>query len=144
MRGKLKNPQFQPHIFFSSRLKENVPLTVQKKRRPGEPQGDGSPYPGPPAERSSDRCLSFCTEQQKKHPSGCFSILISRLVRWADPSSPGFPHPGQRPPAKRGRGRRGLFPTAGSPYCRHRGTDLFPVPGRWGLLRGGCGSCPPA
>ena len=29
-RGNFKNPQFQPHIFFSSRRKENVPLTVQK------------------------------------------------------------------------------------------------------------------
>ena len=53
-RGNFQNPLFQPHIFFSSRRKENVPLTVQKKRRPGEPQGDGSPSPGPPAERLSD------------------------------------------------------------------------------------------
>ena len=30
-----KNPQFQPHILFSSRRKENVPLTVQEKRAAG-------------------------------------------------------------------------------------------------------------
>ena len=30
-----KNPQSQPHILFSSRRKENVPLTVQEKRAAG-------------------------------------------------------------------------------------------------------------
>ena len=34
-RGNCQNPLFQPHIFFSSRRKENVPLTVQKKRAVG-------------------------------------------------------------------------------------------------------------
>ena len=29
-RGIFQNPLFQPHNFFSSRRKENVPLTVQK------------------------------------------------------------------------------------------------------------------
>ena len=29
-RGIFQNPQFQPHILFSSRRKENVPLTVQE------------------------------------------------------------------------------------------------------------------
>ena len=29
-RGIVQNPLFQPHIFFSSHRKENVPLTVQK------------------------------------------------------------------------------------------------------------------
>ena len=30
-----KNPPYQPHILFSSRRKENVPLTVQEKRAAG-------------------------------------------------------------------------------------------------------------
>ena len=30
-----QNPPFQPHILFSSRRKENVPLTVQEKRAAG-------------------------------------------------------------------------------------------------------------
>ena len=32
-RGNFQNPQFQPHILFLSRQKENVPLTVQEKKR---------------------------------------------------------------------------------------------------------------
>ena len=30
-----QNPPFQPHILFSFRRKENVPLTVQEKRATG-------------------------------------------------------------------------------------------------------------
>jgi len=33
--GIFQNPQLQPHILFSSRRKENVPLTVQEKRAAG-------------------------------------------------------------------------------------------------------------
>ncbi len=46
-RGFFQNPQFQPHILFSSRRKENVPLTVQEKRAargiaiPQDPQETG-------------------------------------------------------------------------------------------------------
>jgi len=32
VRVSFQNPPFQPHILFSSRRKENVPLTVQEKR----------------------------------------------------------------------------------------------------------------
>ena len=32
VRVDFKNPLLQPHILFSSRRKENVPLTVQEKR----------------------------------------------------------------------------------------------------------------
>ena len=34
-RDNFQYPQFQPHILFSSRRKENVPLTVQEKRAVG-------------------------------------------------------------------------------------------------------------
>ena len=67
-RDIFQNPLFQPHIFFSSRRKENVPLTVQKKRRPGEPLRDGSPSPGPPAERLSDGYLEISLTVKRDSP----------------------------------------------------------------------------
>ena len=79
-RGCLQNPLIQPHILFSSRRKENVPLTVQEKRRSGEPQRDGSPSPEPPAERSSDGCLVTlltATTVKMKRTVPCFGTVLS-------------------------------------------------------------------
>ena len=53
-----KNSQFQPHILFSSRRKENVPLTVQEKRAAGGAVPLWRTPPDPPAERAANRCFS--------------------------------------------------------------------------------------
>ena len=75
-----KNPQSQPHILFSSRRKENVPLTVQEKRAAGgavplwrtppdpllsAPQTDGfSPHrPLPRHPPTGPTCLVFWADR---------------------------------------------------------------------------------
>ena len=56
-RGCLQNPLIQPHILFSSRRKENVPLTVQEKRAVS---GDcDPPYP-----RETGECPADCPAHQ--------------------------------------------------------------------------------
>lgn len=91
----MKNPPFQFHLFFLTRRKENVPLTVQKKRRPGEPQRSGSLSPGPYAERLSDGC---CTAaicfigpapplNRKSTQNGCFFRLLDRPNGIVPPAS---------------------------------------------------------
>ena len=64
-----KNPQFQPHILFSSRRKENVPLTVQEKRAAGGAVPLWRTPPDPPAERAANRCF-FAPQVVSAAPAG--------------------------------------------------------------------------
>ena len=87
-RGNFKNPQFQPHIFFSSRRKENVPLTVQETRAaqgiaiPQDPQGTG--------ECSADHSV----HQTTLSPEHCRAMLAWYKKRARDPEKYifHFPH----------------------------------------------------
>ena len=54
-RGNFQNPQFQPHILFLTRQKENVPLTVQEKNR------IGARGPQDPEKRGSAPRNTLCT-----------------------------------------------------------------------------------
>ena len=91
----MKNPPFQFHLFFLTRRKENVPLTVQKKRRPGEPQRFGLPAPGPYAECLPD---GYCTAiipfigsapplNRKSTQNGCFLRLLDQPNGIVPPAS---------------------------------------------------------
>ena len=108
-----KNPQFQPHILFSSRRKENVPLTVQEKRAAG---GAVPLWRTPPAPLlSAPQTDTFLPRMAAPWhlPMGPFC-----LVFWAD---------------------RG--PGASCPYAEGPRRALVTFP-RWKVTRGSGGAAP--
>ena len=70
-RDSFQNPQFQPHILFSSRRKENVPLTVQEKRA-----ARGIAIPQDP--RETGECSADCpVHQTTLFPEHCRVVMAS-------------------------------------------------------------------
>ena len=68
-RDTFQNPLFQPHILFSSRRKENVPLTVQEKRA-----ARGIAIPQVP--RETGECSANCPVYQTTlPPEHCRAVL---------------------------------------------------------------------
>ena len=92
-----KNPQFQPHILFSSRRKENMPLTVQEKRAAGGAVPLWRTPPDPPAERAANGC--FFTPQVFAVAPACGAGLPGLLGRQG---SGGFLPSWGGPPARFG------------------------------------------
>ena len=74
-----KNPQFQPHILFSSRRKENVPLTVQEKRAAGGAIPLWRPPPDPLLSAPRTDAFSLHKSFPRYPPAGPVC-----LVFWAD------------------------------------------------------------